>query len=109
DVIISGIAGRRLMESAPRLRAVIGPAIGYERIDVKAATDLAIVACNSPSWENFTGVAEATIGLMLALGKRIKHKEAVLRSGAWGEDADRGYLLTGKTIGIIGLGRTGSG
>jgi phosphoglycerate dehydrogenase-like enzyme len=46
---------------------------------------------------------------MLALGKRLKHKETILRNGGWGTDADRGFLLTGKTIGIVGLGRTGSG
>jgi D-3-phosphoglycerate dehydrogenase len=109
DLIISASVSRRLMESAPNLRAVIGPAIGYERIDVKAATDLSIVACNSPSWENFTGVSEAAVGLMLALGKRLKHKEAILRDGGWGTDADRGFLLTGKTVAIVGLGRTGSG
>lgn len=109
DILVSIAANRKVLESAPKLRAVVGPVIGYERIDVKAATDRCIVACNSPSRENFTGVSEATVGLMMALGKRLKHKEAVLRSGAWGTDEDRGFLLSGKTVGIVGLGRTGSG
>jgi len=109
DVIIHGATRRPIMAAAKNLRAVVGPAIGYERQDVAAANELGIVVCNSPSVENFTGVAEATIGLMMALGKRIKHKEAIIRRGEWGTDADRGFLLTGKTVGIIGFGRTGTG
>jgi len=109
DVLISGSAERALMESGERLRAVVGPYIGYERIDIVAATELGIVACNSPSRENATGVSEAAIGQMLALGKRLKHKESLLRGGGWGTDADRGFLVSGKTIGIVGLGRTGFG
>ena len=109
DVLIAGIADRGLLSGAAKLRAVVGPYIGHERIDVAAATELGIVACNSPSRENATGVSEAAIGLMLALGKRLKHKEQLLRDGGWGTDADRGFLLSGKTIGIVGLGRTGAG
>src|SRR5438105_11218504 len=43
DILISIAANRKLLESAPKLRAVVGPVIGYERIDVKAATDCCIV------------------------------------------------------------------
>lgn len=109
DVIIHGSVKRPVMAAAPHLRLVVGPAIGYERQDVAGATELGIAVANSPSVENFTGVAETTIGLMMLLGKRYKHKEALIRRGQWGTDADRGYLLTGKTVGIIGFGRTGSG
>ncbi len=109
DVLIHGATRRAVMAAAPHLRLVVGPAIGYERQDVEAATELGIAVANSPSVENFTGVAETTVGLMMQLGKRYKHKEAILRRGEWGTDADRGFLLTGKTVGIIGLGRTGSG
>ncbi len=109
DVLIHGATRRAVMAAAPHLRLVVGAAIGYERQDVQAATELGIAVANSPSVENFTGVAETTIGLMMQLGKRYKHKEAIIRRGEWGTDADRGFLLTGKTVGIVGLGRTGSG
>ena len=109
DVIIHGAMRRPVMAAAPHLRLVVGPAIGYERQDVAAATELGIAVANSPSVENFTGVAETTIGLMMQLGKRYKHKEKLLRGGGWGSDVDRGFLLTGKTVGIVGFGRTGSG
>jgi len=46
---------------------------------------------------------------MVALFKRMKRKEERLRSGAWNTVSDRGFLLWNKTIGLVGLGRTGAG
>jgi len=108
-VVIHGAMRKPVMEKCPNLRLAVGAAIGYERQDVAGATELGVAVANSPSVENFTGVAETTIGLMMQLGKRYKHKEAIIRRGEWGTDADRGFLLTGKTVGIVGFGRTGSG
>jgi lactate dehydrogenase-like 2-hydroxyacid dehydrogenase len=45
------------MLQAPRLRAIITTSIGVERIDIPAASELGILVCNSPSVENFSGVA----------------------------------------------------
>jgi len=104
DGVISGAVPGSLMARTPRLRVVISPVIGAERIDHEEATRLGILACNSPSPENFNGVAEATIGLMVALNKRLKRKEARLRSGEWSE-ANRPHMLIGQTIGFIGFGR----
>jgi D-3-phosphoglycerate dehydrogenase len=63
---------------------------------------------NSPTPENFIAVAEATIGLILMLLKRVKHNEAKLRRGEWAQRQDRGDFLFGKTVGLVGLGRVGS-
>lgn len=98
-----------VMASAPKLRAVVASAIGYEKIDVESATNLGILVCNSPTAENFVSVSESTVLLTLALLKRLKRKEARLRTGEWGQVSDRGHLLWKKTVGLIGLGRTGSG
>ncbi|MBI1845952.1 MAG: dehydrogenase [Candidatus Rokubacteria bacterium] len=110
DVILSShlemISGT-VMERAPRLRLVIVPFIGVDKIDVAAASRLGVLVANSPTPENFVAVAEATIGLMLMLLKRIKHNEAKLRSGRWAQRDDRGDFLFGKTVGIVGLGRVG--
>jgi phosphoglycerate dehydrogenase-like enzyme len=97
-----------VMEEAPRLHLVIVPFIGTDKIDLAAAHRLGILVANSPTPENFVAVAEAAIGLMLMLLKRIKHNEARLRSGAWARREDRGDFLFGKTVGIVGLGRIGS-
>jgi D-3-phosphoglycerate dehydrogenase len=53
------------------------------------------------------GVAEATMGLIVALFKRLKFNEAFMRNGGWKELENRGTLMLGKTIGIIGVGRIG--
>ena len=98
----------RVMESAARLRLAIVPFIGTDKIDIPAATRLGVAVANSPTKENFVAVAEAAIGLMLMLLKRIKHNEARLRAGQWATREDRGDFLFGKTVGIVGLGRIGS-
>ncbi len=98
----------RVMESAPRLKLVIVPFIGTDKIDIPAATRLGILVANSPTPENFVAVAEATIGVMLTLLKRVKHNEAKLRRGEWARRDDRGQFLFGKTVGLIGLGRVGT-
>ena len=96
-----------ILDSCPDLQAVVKSSIGIETVDVDAATDLGILCCNSPTPENYMGVAEATIGLMVALCKRLKFNEASLRANGWKPAQNHGTLLLGKTIGIIGVGRIG--
>src|ERR1044072_6025436 len=73
--------GGDVMDSCPDLQAVVKSSIGIETVDVDAATDLGILCCNSPTVENYMGVAEATMGLNVALFKRLKLNEAVIRNG----------------------------
>ena len=111
DVILAShleTISRGVMEAAPRLRLVIVPFIGTDKIDIPAATRLGVLVANSPTPENFVAVAEATIGLILMLLKRVKHNEAKLRRGEWAQRQDRGEFLFGKTVGLVGLGRVGS-
>ena len=97
-----------VLDAAPRLRLVIVPFIGTDKIDIPAASRLGILVANSPTAENFVAVAEATVGVLLMLIKRIKHNEAKLRRGEWAKREDRGDFLFGKTVGLIGLGRIGT-
>ena len=99
--------GAKVLDSCPDLQAVVKSSIGIETVDVDAATDLGILCCNSPTPENYLGVAEATVGLMVALFKRLKLNEAVMRAGGWKEAQNRGALMVGRTVGIIGAGRIG--
>lgn len=101
------VIGGDILDSCPNLQAVVKSSIGIETVDVEAATELGILCCNSPTIENYMGVAEATVGLMVALFKRLKFNEAFLRGGGWKEPQNRGTLMLGKTVGIIGLGRIG--
>lgn len=102
-------ATRAILEACPRLRIVVKATIGVERIDIDAATDLGILVVNSPAPENFTGMAEAAVMLMLTLTKRLGPKERLLRSGVWRDHRGLGTLLAGSTVGIVGLGRIGGG
>lgn len=99
--------GADILDSCPDLQAVVKSSIGIETVDVDAATDLGILCCNSPTPENYLGVAEATMGLMVALFKRLKFNEAFIRAGGWKELQNRGTLMLGRTIGVIGVGRIG--
>jgi D-3-phosphoglycerate dehydrogenase / 2-oxoglutarate reductase len=111
DVVLTSHLERitpAVMEHAEHLGLVIVPFIGVDKIDVPAATRLGVLVANSPTKENFIAVAEATIGLILMLLKRIKRGEARLRRGEWAKREDRGDFLFGKTVGLVGLGRIGT-
>ena len=86
------VIGGEILDSCPDLQAVVKSSIGIETVDVEAATDLGILCCNSPTPENYLGVAEATMGLMVALFKRLKFNEAVFRNGGWKELAKPWHL-----------------
>src|SRR5215207_5098556 len=89
DGVLAFSMSGEVMASAPKLRAVVASAIGYEKIDVESASNLGILVCNSPTAENFVSVSESTVLLTLALLKRLKRKEARLRAGEWGQVSDR--------------------
>ena len=111
DVILAShleTISRGVLDAAPDLRLVIVPFIGTDKIDLAAASKAGVLVANSPTPENFIAVAEATIGLILMLLKRVKHNEAKLRRGEWAQRQDRGEFLFGKTVGLVGLGRVGS-
>lgn len=96
------------LTGADRLRVIAKMGIGVERIDVPAATRAGIVVTNTPVEENFQGIAEGTVTLLLALLKELPAKERQLREGRWRDRATAGHLLTGRTVGLVGLGRVGS-
>src|SRR5687767_5066108 len=101
------IIGGEILDSCADLQAVVKSSIVIETVDVDAATDLGVLCCNSPTPENYLGVAEATMGLMVALFKRLKFNETFIRNGGWKELQNRGTLMLGRTIGVIGVGRIG--
>lgn len=98
-----------VLDAAPALRVVAKATIGVERIDRHAATDRGVLVVNSPAPENIIGLAEATVGLLVGLAKRLIEKESRVRTGGWRDHSTDGLVLAGHTLGIIGLGRVGSG
>lgn len=100
---------RRFMENCSRLKVISKYGIGIEKIDIEAATSLGIVVAHTPVSENYDAVAEYTIALMLACLKRLIPGQSHVRRGLWRDDTIENSLLRGKTIGLVGLGRIGSG
>jgi phosphoglycerate dehydrogenase-like enzyme len=96
------------LEGADRLRAVVKASIGVDRVDLAGATRAGVLVVNSPAPENFIGVAEAVVGLIVAHAKRLFAVERILREGGWKSAEAMGRLVTGSTVGIVGLGRVGS-
>jgi glyoxylate reductase len=96
-----------LLDGCPRLRAISKVGVGYDKIDVVAATARRILVCNTPGVLS-GAVADHTFALLLALTRRLRENEAHVRTGAWTKGAGLlGHDIRGKTIGIIGFGGIG--
>lgn len=96
------------VEAAPRLRLVQHQGVGYERIDTAALAARKIPLCLCPAG-TATGVGEHTLTLILALLKRVVVAHNALVEGRWLQWGLRVQTrdLEGKTLGLIGFGRTG--
>jgi len=103
--------GGDLMDAAgPQLKLISNYAVGFDNIDLSAATDRQILVANTPCEEVNEAVAEHTWALILALSRRIVEADEATRRGGykgWEPDIFLGRNLIGKTLGIIGLGRIG--
>src|SRR5437868_1497536 len=96
-----------LAAGASRLRVVGRAGIGVDNIDVAAATQQGVAVVNSPNG-NVRAAAEHTIALLFALCRNIPQADRLLREGVWGKNRFMGCEITGKTLGIIGLGKVGT-
>jgi D-3-phosphoglycerate dehydrogenase len=99
-------ADDELMSHAPKLRVIGRAGVGVDNIDASAATRRGIVVMNTPG-ANAVAVAELTIGLMLALARKLPAANATMHAGKWEKKNLQGSELRGKTLGILGLGRIG--
>ncbi|HEX4284044.1 MAG TPA: phosphoglycerate dehydrogenase [Terracidiphilus sp.] len=95
-----------LMEKAPKLRVIGRAGVGVDNIDAEAATRRGIVVMNTPG-ANAVAVAELTLGLMLALARKLPTANNTMHAGKWEKKSLQGSELRGKTLGILGLGRIG--
>lgn len=95
-----------VIERAPRLKVIGRAGSGLDNIDVSKAREMNIAVINSPD-ANTVAVAEHTMGLLLAMARRLPRADLSLKEGKWEKKQLMGTGLSGKTLGIIGFGRIG--
>lgn len=94
-----------VIEAARRLRVIGRAGVGIDNVDLDAATRRGVVVVNAPS--NRMSTAEHTVGMLLALVRRIPQAHAALSSGRWEKQRFYGTELHDKVLGIIGFGPVG--
>src|SRR2546428_1968767 len=95
-----------LLDHAPRLRIVGRAGVGVDNVDVEACSRRGIVVCNAP-YGNVVSAAEHTLGMLLAVVRRIPEAHARLKALEWNRGI-YGAELYRKTVGVVGLGKVGS-
>jgi D-3-phosphoglycerate dehydrogenase / 2-oxoglutarate reductase len=96
----------RVIEAAAKLRVVGRAGIGVDNVDVKAASRRGIVVMNTPTGNAVT-TAEHAIGLLFAIARKIPAADATMKQGKWEKKKFEGRELSGKTLGVVGLGNIG--
>ena len=100
---------RALIERTTKLRAIVKYGVGIDAIDVDAARERGIAVVNVPAYAEET-VAEGAFALMMALAKRFKPIQYAMQTEGWVWPEARwlGNDLSGKTLGLVGVGRIGT-
>ncbi len=106
DALIAGgiKMTRKVLDSTDRLKIIARRGVGFDSVDLQAATDRGIVVTTTPGAITHA-VADFTFGLMLTVARNIHQADTAIRAGKW--LVLMGTELWNKTLGIIGLGRIG--
>jgi D-3-phosphoglycerate dehydrogenase len=96
-----------LLAATSRLKVIGRAGVGVDNVDVEAATARGVVVMNTPGG-NTISAAEHTISMLLSLAKHIPQATTSLKGGKWEKGKFLSVELSGKVLGIIGLGRIGS-
>ncbi len=124
EALISGVRGKdgllpllndevdaEVLDASPELKIVANLAVGYDNIDVEAATERGIMVTNTPGVLTET-TADLTFGLLLAAARRIPEADRYVREESWQGwelmQPQQGVDVYGKTLGIVGMGRIGT-
>ena len=105
---MGNMVGCNLIEALPNLGCISCYSVGYDNVDIECANKNDIIVTNTPDLVT-DDTADTAIALMLAVSKRLAEADAFIRFGKW-ENRNRfpmGRKVTGKKVGIVGLGRIG--
>src|SRR6266852_4710855 len=98
---------RKVLEAAPKLRVVGRAGVGIDNVDWEAATQHGVVVMNTPGG-NTISTAELSFAMILSLARKVPQAFASMTAGNWDRKQFQGTELSGKTLGVLGLGRIGS-
>jgi phosphoglycerate dehydrogenase-like enzyme len=108
ECLVYNVVTPEILAALPNLKLIITPYVGYDKIDITAATDAGVLVCNTQTEASTAGMAEGTLALMLSSAKRLQLRSSRLRNGDWRDDGtERATLLHGSTVGIVGFGAIG--
>ena len=108
-IIVSSPVTRAVMSACEGLKVVVRTGVGYDVIDVPAATELGVIVVNIPDiWVR--EVANHALALVLALNRKIVTLDRNVKAGTWGSGVPGAFTgsLHGETVGVVGLGNIGS-
>jgi len=97
---------KEIIDAAKNLKVIGRAGVGLDNVDVEYAKSKGIKVLNTPGATSIS-VAELTIGLLLAVMRKIAYADREMRNGAWPKKKCKGIEMYGKTLGIIGIGRIG--
>jgi len=97
---------KELIDAGANLKFIGRAGVGVDNIDIDAATARGIPVMNAPRG-NIVSTAEHTIALLMSLARRIPQADRSVRAERWERKDLKGVELSGKTLGVIGLGRVG--
>lgn len=97
---------REVLVQLPRCRFAMRWGVGYDQIDVDAATELGIAVANAPTYCT-QDVAEHALALILSVSRQVVARHEQMRRGEWRSGRPAARRLAGSTVGIVGLGRIG--
>lgn len=107
------LTSREVMEACPKLKVVSRMGVGVDSIDLDAATELGILACNVPG-VNTAEVADHAVAMLLSLARRLHDAVATTRAGQWRDNPRQTGVyqravrrIAGHTVGIVGFGNIG--
>lgn len=95
-----------LLEAASRLQCIARAGVGVDNVDIEAATRRGVLVMNTP-FGNTISAAEHTLAMLFAVCRNLPQACASLKAGHWERKAFVGRELTGKTLGVVGLGKIG--
>ena len=92
--------------ASTRLKVVARAGVGLDNVDVAPATERGVLVVNAPT-SNIVSAAEHAVALLLSVARRVPAADASLRGGEWKRSSFSGVELSGKVVGVVGLGKIG--